>query len=223
MNGHFSNIKRSCFELFNTASGNRLTPEQTKTIKDCKNVDDLLEALALTPYWNYLDIRVLDAMATASEQNDAETTIGLYRSVIYRRKLFGTNLIFSGKESNAGFANNLDYAKIKEIYNKDPKKVTVGDFVKHRDHVEQKRTGLNMMGVQSIDPGCLEICWLIPTTTVYYAYCSIKKSCYLSDSIVSFEIDGYPIILCDSESAISLEAWLSQELIECKESTLVFI
>ena len=183
MNGHFSNIKRSCFELFNTASGNRLTPEQTKTIKDCKNVDDLLEALALTPYWNYLDIRVLDAMATASEQNDAETTIGLYRSVIYRRKLFGTNLIFSGKESNAGFANNLDYAKIKEIYNKDPKKVTVGDFVKHRDHVEQKRTGLNMMGVQSIDPGCLEICWLIPTTTVYYAISSMHVTCQFTHTI----------------------------------------
>lgn len=219
-NGNFRDIRRSCFERLNPASGCRLPEEQIKEIKDCKNVDDLFDVLALTPYWRSLDIRVLEGMAAASDQEDAVTTIELYRSVIYPQRYFEFTSHFSADENNAGYANNQFYTKVKEKYNIDPKTVTVGDLVKHRNHVEQRKIYLEMLAFQSIDPGCLVIYWLIPKVTAYYAYFSIKKSCYLSDSIVSFEIDEYPLIQCTAESAMALEEHLHQELCTCKRSTL---
>ena len=220
-NGNFRDIRRSCIERFNPASGCRLPEEQMKEIKDCKNVDDLFDVLASTPYWHSLDIRVLQGMATVSDQEDAKTTIELYMSVIYPRRYFEFTSRFSADENNAGYANNQFYTKVKEKCNIDPKSVTVGDLVKHQIYVEKQKIYLEMLGFQSIDPGCLVIYWLIPKVTAYYAYVSIKKSCYLSDLIVSFEIDEYPLIQCATESAMTLEECLHQELHTCKRSTLI--
>jgi len=191
-----------------------------KEIKDCKNVDDLFDVLALTPYWKSLDIRVLEGMAVASGQEDAGTTIELYRSVVYPQRYFESTSRFSADENNPGYANDHFYTKVKEEYNIDPKSVTVGDLVEHRNYVEKKKICLEMLAFLSIDPGCLVIYWLIPKVTAYYAYVSIKKSCYLSDSIVSFEIDEYPLIQCATESAMALEERLHQELHTCKRNTL---
>jgi len=217
-NGNFRDIRRSCFEQFNPASGCKLPEEQIKEIKDCKNVDDLFDVLAMTPYWCSLDIRVLEGMAAASDQEDAVATIELYRRVIYPQKFFEFDLCFSAEENNAGYGNNEFYTTIKEKYNIDPKTVTVEDLVKHRSHAERRRMCLDMLAFANIDPGSLVIYWLIPKVTAYYAYYSIKKSCYLSDSIVSFEINGYPLIECAAESAMTLEKHLLQELLPRKRN-----
>lgn len=192
-----------------------MPPNLVQEIKNCKNFQDLFNALSSTVYWNVFDIRILEGMAIASQQKNATTVISIFKSVVYPQPI---SKYFNKKVLDSPSKDQQDhpfYTKIKEYCNKDPDVFTVRDVVKHREDLEREKFGTEgFIAFLGFNLGSLIFIWLIPTTMVYYAYKSAESRLFLPNGIISLEIIGYPIITFTVESNGVSEEELLQ--IECE-------
>ena len=62
----FSRLKRSAIERAKSPEMIQKSSEIVPAIKAATSFQDLCTVLADTPYWNFLDIRMMEAMAAAS-------------------------------------------------------------------------------------------------------------------------------------------------------------
>lgn len=199
--GDFNTIKESCLAHCNNPGGAKLPQNQLQEVKNCSDLNNLFVILSSTVYWNVFDIRILEGMAIASRQENAQTVISIFKEVVYSQsisKYCEKKLLESPNKSQQDFTF---YTKVKEFCNKDPAVFTIGDVVKHRKYLEKEKFGIEgFIAFLGFDYGSLIFNWLIPTTMVHYAYNSVKSRRFLPDGIVSLEITGYPVITFISES-----------------------
>ena len=84
----FSNIKRSCIEQISTPSGAQLPPKLVVKVKSCEKIEMLFEVLAESPYWSWIDVRLLKVMAAASGLVEAIQLLSNYKKTIFSKQLF---------------------------------------------------------------------------------------------------------------------------------------
>ena len=104
--------------------------EVVPIIKAAKLFQDLCTLLADTPYWNFLDIRMMEAMATASLIPAAQQSVENFK-----RTFFGMTL----SEAAPYFPivpMKPSHTDITEILAKDPSKMTIFELHKHRFYLE---------------------------------------------------------------------------------------
>ena len=167
----YSRLKRSAIERAKSPEMIQKSSEIVAAIKAANSFQDLCTSLADTPYWNFLDIRMMEAMAAASLIPAAQQSVENFK-----RTFFGMTLaeaapyfpIIPLKSAHTVMTEQLD---------KDPSKMTIFELHKHRFYLETEllQTGPDTITICRIVIGSVTITWQIHVDHVYKAYCSLKK------------------------------------------------
>ena len=186
-------IRRSCLEQINTPNGAQLLPEDVTSIKASKNIDELLDVLAVSAYWSWIDVRLLQAMVAASNNTKAMNLIERYKNAIFKKKLKDVLPDAPGKEVKEAY-----YTKIVSKVNKDPNDITVEDLLKFQSQLETVIMDIKkgICVLEHLEKGCIEVHWYIPTSCVDRAYRTARMKCYqFNDLHLQYlKIGHYPVI-----------------------------
>jgi len=181
----FTILRRAC----NKVGGAVLPEDLIAKIKTTENLDDLFDVLGNSPYWNWMNIRMLRKMASASLQPDASKLIKQYQDEVYSRQLIEVL-----RQIPHFKIPDKYYATIKEKWDKNLDEITVQDLVTHWYDVErifdvQEPTVL----LDRIVDGCVEIYWLVPAQIVEHAILSLNNQIQMLSGFLYFDIRGLVI------------------------------
>lgn len=171
-----------------------LSGEFTNAVYISKNLNGLLNALTNSNYWNWLDVRIMEAMAIYSGNPAAERTLKIYKEYVSAFKL---------EDVLPEIPVNIDpvskYLTIEEKFNcSNIKELTVGDILKHR-HIfsyEICDINANIPKLCSITTGCLQLVWSIPRECGPDAYKSavVNVHKFENNSILYLKFEYYPTV-----------------------------
>ena len=168
---NFSRLQRACIERARTPTMLHKSNEIIPVVKETNSFDSLCSMLADTTYWNFLDIRMMETMATASMIPAAQETIENFK-----KAFFGMTL----KEAAPYFPVikvKPNHTELYEELDKDPSEMTIGELHKHRFYLETEilKTGADTCTICRIVIGSVMIIWQIHVEHAYQAYSRLKK------------------------------------------------
>ena len=168
---NFCTLQRAAIEKANSPRMLQISNKTIPIIDGAKSFQALCTVLAKSPYWNFLDIRMMEAMAAASLIPAAQQSVENFK-----RTFFGMTLVEAAphfpiiplKSAHTAMTEQLD---------KDPNKMTIFELHKHRFYLETEllQTAPDTITICRIVIGSVTITWQIHVDHVYKAYCSLKK------------------------------------------------
>ena len=168
---NFNRLQRACIERARTPEMLHKSNEIIPFIKEANSFERLCSMLADTTYWNFLDIRMMAAMATASMIPAAQETIENFKKTFFSMTL---------KEAAPYFPvipRKPNYTELHEDLDRDPSQMTIGELHKHRFYLETEilKTGPDTCTICRIVIGSVAIIWQIHVDHAYQAYSRLKK------------------------------------------------
>ena len=175
----FGTIKDACVVTV-TSPRNCMDRRNARKIEATRTFEELFLTLSKAHYWNFLDLRIMEAMATASMISAAQQSVENFKKtyMYYCMKLCEVLPDFVPV-----IPLKLGHTTIEEALDKDPKQLTIEELHKHRFFLEDKifEIGPNTLAHYTIYCGSLKITWQVHVDHVYKAYSSINnKRCQLS-------------------------------------------
>jgi len=176
----FTTMRRACIVQIKTPTGAKLSPSFVEKINNTKNLDELLDTLALSPYWSWIDVRLIEALVTASGSAIAESILLNYKKVIFSKKL---NEILPSAPSKV--ISDEYYAKIVSKLDQDADDIMVADLLQLQSKLEKviMDIGEGTCVLEHIEDGCIKIHWFIPTHIAQHAFESASSRSYLFHGI----------------------------------------
>ena len=167
----FYAIRRSCIEQINTPNGAQLSPEMVQKIKAANHLNTLLDTLAESPYWSWIDLRLLEAMVTASGSSVAKDLLTKYRNAVFSKKLLEVLPSVPNIEIRDAY-----YSKIASKFQKDLEHIMVSDLLQFKSQLETVIMDITSgtCALAHIKEGCIELHWFVPTHCIDHAY---KSAC----------------------------------------------
>ena len=165
----FKKMRRACYAEIR-AVDSTLPESLIGKLERTKSADDMLDTLAKSPYWNWFDTRLLQAIVSASGSTEAETMLEKFKQQHYARRVIEI-LPYVAVEPLK------DSVIFTEKFDKQLHELTFLDIVKHKHILEYDvlDIGEKKLVLRSIKTGCVELKWQVPTELVYQAYTSMKK------------------------------------------------
>ena len=163
-------------------------------IKTTEHLDDLFDVLSTSPYWNWMNIRMLVKMANVSDQPAAVKLIQRYRKEVYSRKVIE-------------ILQQIPNLKIpdkyyKEKWDKSLDEITVQDLVSHWSDVERKFDVQEpTVLLDRVVEGCLMIYWLVPVQVVNHIILSLEDQIHLLPNSLYFDVEGHMIKLASERDS----------------------
>ena len=186
----FKNLRRACVQEIH-ALGSTLPKSLVHKIQPTKSLDELLDVLAQSPYWNWFDTRLLQALVSASGSPEAEEWLENFKKIFYAKKVTEVIPYISIKPFN-------ESVKIVEKFDKDPKDLTISELLEHKYKLEYEVLDIDEgeLVLSCIKTGCVELTWQLPQELVYRAYTLMKRkhdglSSLAVQSLVCKEADEY--------------------------------
>ena len=168
-------MRRACITQSKAPGGAHLPDKLVEQMMTTQNIDELLDVLACSAYWSWIDVRLLETIVIASKSNFTLTLLTNYKNVIFSRKLIDVLPHFPTKEMK-----KKHYSKVVSKIYKDPKEVTVADLLKF-----QKRLEVDILDIakgtsilEYLTKGCIEVHLCVPTECVEKAFQSATLNCY---------------------------------------------
>jgi len=197
----FSKLRRACIQKINSL-GSSLPQSLIPKIQQTHSLDEMLDVLAQSPYWNWFDTRLLQALVSASRSSEAEEWLESFKATFYSEKV--TKLI--PYVSIKPFKESTDLV---EKFDKDPKDLTVSELLQNKYKLEYELLdiGEGDLVLSCIKTGCVELTWQVPKDLVYRVYTSMKRnddqfSSLAVKSLVCKKADEYaglPFLWCGQE------------------------
>ena len=157
-------------------------------------MNELLDTLAESEYWNWFDTRLLEALTYASGSPEAIEMLHQFKKTFYPRKIsefVDYQLVKPFKE----------FTNLKDKFDKDPSELTVYELLEHKFKLEKEVLDIDEgeLVLSCIKTGCVELTWQIPQELVYRAYTSMKRkhdelSSLAVTSLACEEADEYACI-----------------------------
>ena len=168
---NFNRLQRSCIERARTPEMLHKSNEIIPFIKEADSFDRLCSMLADTTYWNFLDIRMMEAMATASMIPAAQEAIETFKKAFFSMTL---------KEAAPYFPVikvKPNHTELHEDLDRDPSEMTIGELHKHRFYLETEilKSGTDTCTICRIIIGSVKIIWQIHVDHAYQAHSRLKK------------------------------------------------
>ena len=168
---NFLRLKRAAIERAKSPEMIQKSNELVPIIDEAKSFQALCTVLAKSPYWNFLDIRMMEAMAVASLIPAAQQSVENFKTTFFGMTLAEAAPYFPiipQKSAHTAMTEELD---------KDSSKMTIFELHKHRFYLETEllETGPDTITICKIVIGSVTITWQIHVDHVYKAYCSLKK------------------------------------------------
>ena len=186
-------LRSACIAQMHNPGGAELSEELVDKISKTENNDDLFDLFIRTPYWSWIDIRILEVMVTASESSQALQLLENYKAVVFSKRLIDLLPNVPSREVKEKY-----YAKIITKINKDHTEITVADLLKFQSQLEvvimHIKKGICIL--EHLEQGCVEAHWYIPNSYVDVAYRNSKLKCYqFNDLHLQYlKIGHYPVI-----------------------------
>ena len=200
--GDFPQLRRACIHKIKNLKSNlphKLIPQILQT--SCMN--ELLDMLAQSEYWNWFDTRLLEALTYVSGSPRAIELLEYFKRTFYPRKIseFITyQLLKPFKE----------FISLKDKFDKDPSEVTVYELLEHKYKIETEvlDTDEGELVLSCIKTGCVELTWQIPQELVYQANTSMKRK---HDELSSLAVKS---LVCQQADELAglLMLWRGQEV-----------
>ena len=165
----FSKLRRACVQRVNSL-GSNLPRSLVEKIKVTATLDDMLDLFSESPYWNWFDTRLLQALVSASGSPEAEEWLENFKKTFYVKKVTEVIPYISIKP----FKESID---IVEKFDKDPKDLSISELLEHKYKLEYEVLDIDEgeLVLSCIKTGCIELTWQIPQELVYQAYTSMKR------------------------------------------------
>ncbi|XP_065918530.1 uncharacterized protein [Dysidea avara] len=200
-NANFSTLQRAAFETARSPYMALKSHDIIPILKGAQSFDNLCTSLADSPYWNFLDTRILEAMAAASMIPAAQESIENFK-----KTFFGMTLSEAAPYFPVRVRPKLDHTIMREVLHKDPNQMTIGDLHKHRFFIEMEITKKpDSCTISWIVIGSVIIEWQIHVDLVYQVY-SASKSKLALQSVTHLSI---PAVIRWAELPI---LWRGQEV-----------
>ena len=189
----FEDLRRACIENVNTPFGAKLPCTLIESIKATKCLRDLFDELASSPYWSWINIRMLEKMVNVSCVPEANQLVKQYKDAVFSRKL---SLLF---KQIPKFPIPSDYyTKVQQKWNKNLDEVTVKDLVSHWSQMEEVFGGKEpSLLLHCVLDGCVEIHWYISTELMLHACGRVFNARHALKDILQLSIGNYTIICND--------------------------
>ena len=167
---NFDRLQRACIERARTPEMLHKSSEIIQNINKTNSFQRLCSMLANTTYWSFLDIRMMETMATASMIPAAQETIENFKKTFFSMTL---------KEAAPYFPViqvKPNHTELYEELDRDPSKMTIGELHKHRFYLETEilKTGPDTFTICRIVIGSVMIIWQVHVNHVYQAYSMLK-------------------------------------------------
>ena len=178
-NANFHSLQRACIEKAKSPKMLLKSNEVIPVIKEAQSFQMLCSKLADTTYWNFLDIRMLETMATASLIPAAQETMENFKKTFFNMTLKEAAPYFPVIPVKSG------HITMHEHLDRDPSEMTIGELHKHRFYLETEviQTGPDTCTICRIKIGSVTVVWQIHVDHVYQAYSSIKSKMHSQLSI----------------------------------------
>ena len=184
----YDNLKFTCTKVVTDA---RLSQQVCSEVQSSGNTNELLSALMLSPYWNWMNIRLMGMVAAISVE--ATKLLQSYKDYLYPQNLVDLlsfiPAIGKDKESNYKMMSVKMQAKINNV--------TVKKFYSYRKFLESI-LNLNEVALvlKRIEKEPFNIEWLIPSDQCSHAYKSAKEGIvkFQEISLVSIHIESFEAI-----------------------------
>ena len=160
-------MKRACITQTKNPSGAKLPPDIIQKIKTSKEVDDLLDVLAESPYWSWIDLQLLQTVVMASGSAPARILFSGYKKYLYSKKLIDILPNAPSREVKHEY-----YTRVVAKLEKDVEDITVADLLEFRSQLEVVIMDINngTCVLDHFEDGCIKIHWFIPVVCVNHAY-----------------------------------------------------
>lgn len=166
----FKKVRRKCLENLHVVGGISLPVDTEKKIMVTRNLADLFDVCChCRPYWNWMNIRILEKMA--SNSSAARKLIEGYKKEIFSRKVKDVISEISDLEIPTD-----KYIEVKEKWNKNFDDLLIQDIVQRWRDIEKKLNVKETMLLKSITAGCVEVCWLLHNDLVEHAIFSATNN-----------------------------------------------
>ena len=157
-------------------------------------------------FWNFLDIRLLEALALASMIPAAQKSVENYKRAFFNKKLSEAMRDYHQYQLFISFIGQRnEYLNENVIKNYDCHQMTIGDFHKHRLYLEtclfRVGEGTFAFTIFSVDPGSFYISWQIHIDLIHQVFCTLNDHKKAMQSIAYFSVDelerwrGLPVLL----------------------------
>ena len=179
-----------------TPGGVQFPDDLHQRIKAAQELDTLLDELTDSDYWNWVDLRLLNALITSSGIREAKVLVDKYKEAIFPKKLsevLDKLPLPQQKEQKEAYTT-----KVGSKINKEPDEITVGDLSHYCTILESVIMDINNGScvLEHVDTGCLEVYWLIPVHCRFHAYKSAlsNRHKFCEIHLQYLHIEPYPPI-----------------------------
>jgi len=174
-NTNFLAVRRACIAQMHNPGGAELSQALVEEISTAQSIDDLFNVLVRSPYWSWIDIRMLEVMVVASDNSLAIVLLNNYKTVVFPKKLIDLLPNVPSKKVKEEY-----YSKVVSKVKQDHNEMTVGDLLKFQSQLEvvimDIKKGICVL--EHLKEGCIEVHWYIPTSYVEEAYQTARVRCY---------------------------------------------
>ena len=200
--GDFPQLRRACIHRIKSLKSNlphKLIPQILRT----SSMNELLDMLAQSEYWNWFDTRLLEALTYASGSPEAIEMLEKFKKTFYPRKIsefMPYQLVKPFKE----------FVSLQDKFDKDPSELTVYDLLQHKYKLEYEMLDIDegVLVLSCIKTGCVELTWQIPQELVYRAYTSMKRK---HDELSSLAVKSLVCEAADECAGLPI-LWHGQEV-----------
>ena len=186
-------LRNACIAQIQNPGGADLSQELVDKIAITENNDDLFKLLIRTPYWNWIDIRILEMMVVASNSSQALQLLENYKAAVFSKRLIDLLPNVPSKEVKQKY-----HAKVVTKINKDHNEITVADLLEFQSQLEAVIMDIKkgVCILEHLEQGCVEAHWYIPRNCVDGAYQNAKLKCFhFNDLHLQYlKIGCYPVI-----------------------------
>jgi len=170
----YGDLRRACISQMHNPGGAELSQKMVEQILTKQNIDDLFDLLVCTPYWSWIDIRILEAMVITSGDPQAVELLDNYKAVVFSKKLIDILPNVFNKEIEED-----RYTEVVTKIKKDPKELTVADLLVFKSNLEEMLMDIKkgICILKHLEKGCVQVYWYIPTSCVDGAYQTARKRC----------------------------------------------
>ena len=202
MSVKFKSLRRACIQEIH-ALGSTLPKSLVHKIHPTKSLDELLDVLAISPYWNWFDTRLLQALVSASGSPEAEEWLENFRKMFYSKKVTEVIPYISIKPFNESI-------NMVEKFDKDPKDLSISELLEHKYKLEYEVLDIDEgeLVLSCIKTGCVELTWQLPQELVYRAYTSMKRK---HDGLSSLAVKSLVCEAADEHVGLPF-LWRGQEV-----------
>ena len=163
-------LRRAIVQQRRVPRGVQFSDDLYQSIKAAQDLDSLLDLLADSKHWSWVDLRLLETLIMSSGISAAKGLVTKYKETIFSIKLSEVlDKLFMPQQRKDKEAYSTRVAiKIE----KEPNEITVGDLSQFAPVLETVIMDINngTCVLEHITKGCLEIYWLIPAHCRFHAY-----------------------------------------------------